>query len=337
MYRFHGHIAPPFSKKNQLCNELDCIQDSHPISVSHTPSVFLPGQPCIKVTDSTRLDEFLTKEFWAQDLENISHKLWMMTTPSSSNINPLHRQLVKGREIVVTEEPGLHLVWIHDRIFIKPIPTYLMSHVFWTAFLLNQTTSFLTAIDRDSLKKATLGYLRTYEHLIRHESDFLIAQQENLRLVPRHVDWTQFCRFVSEFSKIQDVDVSGRYQYGELRLTRLNFYAKFLLGKSRYEQIHGQYGDYFARLYGPVLFIFAIASTILNSMQVELASEQILNRPSISLGSISSWVSRISLIGTAFVAIGFSFLWLWMFLDEWVYTIKRKPWRRHKKRDHIGS
>lgn len=331
MYGAQKLLNPPFSRDNQLCDELDCVENSHPIGGPHMPSVFLPGQPRIKVADSTRLDRFLTNEFWAQDLEKISHRLWVMTTPSSSNINSLHRQLVKGRDIVVTEDPRLHLVWIHDRIFIKPIPTYLMSHVFWTDFLLTHPASSTTEIDRNLLNNAILGYLRTYRYLIQHQSDFFIAQQDNLRLIPQHIKWAQFCHFISEFSKIQDVHVSGRYLYGELRLTRLNFYAKFLLGKSRYEQLHGQYGDYFARLYGPVLFIFAVTSTILNSMQVELASEQVLNRPSMSLGSISSCVSKISSIGIALVALCFSALWLWMFLDEWVYTMKRKPWRRHRK------
>lgn len=69
--------------------------------------------------------------------------------------------------------------------------------------------------------------------------------------------------------------MSTRYCYGELRLTRLNFYAPLLLGKLHFEQVHGQYGDFFGRLYGPLLFAFAIVSTILNSMQVALASEQL--------------------------------------------------------------
>ena len=58
-----------------------------------------------------------------------------MSTQSSANINALHRQRVKGRHIIITEEVRLHLVWIHDRIFVKPLPKYLLSHVFWEWFL----------------------------------------------------------------------------------------------------------------------------------------------------------------------------------------------------------
>jgi hypothetical protein len=332
MHGSHAVVSPPFSKENQLCDELDAVHDNYSSKVSQIPA-FLPGQPCIRITDQVRMNDFLTSEFWAQDLEMIAHRLWVMTTPSSANINSLHRQKVKGREIVVSEDPRLHLVWIHDRIFIKPIPTYLMSHAFWDAFLLDGSSTF--KVHGQSIRMAALGYLRTYTYLIRHQSDFLIAQQDSLRLVPQTIDWAQFCHFLSDISKVNDVDVSGRYQYGELRLTRLNFYAKFFLRKFYYQQVHGQYGDYFARLYGPILFTVAIASTILNAMQVELAAEQTLDRPSVSLGSLSSWASRISMVGTAFAGLCFLFLWLWIFLDEWIYTLKRRPWSRNTTRFQV--
>jgi len=329
MHGLHAGVSPPFSKENQLCDELDAAYDNRSSKVSQI-TAFLPGQPCIRITDQVRMNDFLTAELWAQDLEMMAHQLWVMTTPSSANINSLHRQKVKGREIVVSEDPRLHLVWIHDRIFIKPIPTYLMSHAFWDVFLSDETSTL--KVQGQSIRMAALGYLRTYTYLIRHQSDFLIAQRDSLRLVPQHIDWAQFCHFLSDISKVDDVDVSGRYQYGELRLTRLNFYAKFFLRKFYYQQVHGQYGDYFARLYGPILFTVAMASTILNAMQVELAAEQILDRPSVSLGSLSSWVSRVSMVGTAFASLCFLVLWLWIFLDEWIYTLKRRPWSRKTTR-----
>lgn len=74
------------------------------------------------LTNTPQLMQLLEKEFWCKDLEMMAPRLWIMTTFSSANINPLHRQRVKGREIIVTEEARLHLVWIHDHIFIKPLP-----------------------------------------------------------------------------------------------------------------------------------------------------------------------------------------------------------------------
>jgi hypothetical protein len=89
----------PFSKPHQLIRDLDLNE------AGKLPIVCLPGQPSIKLDDSTRMKHFLEKEFYSKDLETIAPRLWVMTTLSSANINPLHRQRVKGREIIVTEEP----------------------------------------------------------------------------------------------------------------------------------------------------------------------------------------------------------------------------------------
>jgi len=254
-----------------------------------------------------------------------------MSTQSSANVNPLHRQRVKGREIIVTEDPRLHLVWIHDRVFIKPLPSYLLSHAFWEQFLLSKSSTLTDC--RDAIRSAAMGYLRTYRHLIQHESDFVIAQQDHLRLVPKDVSWTQFCGFISDIISIQDTDVSDRYCYGELRLSRLNLYAPLFLRKFHYEQVHGQYGDYFARLYGPILFIFAVVSTILNSMQVEIAVEQVSAGHWEALWPISRWFSTISLVGTAVISLCLVLLWLWMIVDEWLYTTRCLLRRRQERRN----
>jgi hypothetical protein len=309
---------PPFSVVNQLVHDLE---PEPGVMQSKT----LPGQPAIPLEDHVCTTQFLEDDLWPEDLETMAPHLWIMTTFSSANINPLHRQRVKGREIIVTEDVRLHLVWIHDRIFIKPIPRYLLSHIFWEAYLDSKSEP---NDDRTKLRAAATGFLRTYRYLIRHESDFHIAQQDNLRLIPQDVDWASFSRFTSDLNHIEDSAVSKRYCFGELRLTRLNFYAPFLLRKYHFEQVHGQYGDHFARLYGPVLFVFAIASTILNSLQVALAADQSMAGHWVSIWHISRWFSVISIVSTAVIAMCFVVLWLWMFLDEWIYTVRRKREKR---------
>ncbi|KAH8696949.1 hypothetical protein GQ44DRAFT_744375 [Phaeosphaeriaceae sp. PMI808] len=224
-------------------------------------------------------------------------RLWIMTTFSSGNINPLHRQRVKGREIIITEEPRLHLVWIHNRIFIKPLPRYLLSQAFWEKYL-----------EKGSGRPG----------------------ENNLRLIPKNVDWASFCRFVTELNRIEDSAVSKRY--GELRPTRLNFYAPFLLRKSHLEQVHGQHGDFLGRLYGPLLFVFAVVSTILNSMQVALAAEQLVAAHWESVWYVSRCFSIMSLVGAAIVSTWFILLWLWMFLDEWICTVRCKLKKRQGAR-----
>src|SRR5882757_2916672 len=108
--------AAPFFQSHQLCPESN---------VSNSSGTTVPGHPTISLSNSDTLSKFLRKEFWAADLEDVASRLWILTTPSSANVHPLHRQKILGREIVVTEDPRLHLVWINNRIFIKPLPTYL--------------------------------------------------------------------------------------------------------------------------------------------------------------------------------------------------------------------
>ena len=69
------------------------------------------------------------------DLDTMADRLWWMTKQDSASISPLYRQRVKRRAIVVTEDPKLHLVWIHDGVFVKPLPRSILSHRFWQRFL----------------------------------------------------------------------------------------------------------------------------------------------------------------------------------------------------------
>lgn len=314
---------PPFSKANQL------VHDLMP-GFGTCQNKTLPGQPSVPLNDLVRTQKFLHDDLWSENLEKMAPRLWIMTTMSSANISPLHRQRVKGREIIITEDAHLHLVWIHDRIFIKPIPRYLLSHTFWETYL--DPGQGLLGDAQNQLRAAATGFLRTYRYLIRHESDFHIAQQDSLRLVPKDTDWTSFCHFTSDLAHVEDSAVSGRYCFGELRLTRLNLYAPLLLRKFYFEQVHGQYADYFARLYGPILFVFAIVSMVLNSMQVALAADQLMAPHWTTVCQVSRWFSVLSLVGTAVIAVCFMVLWLWMVVDEWVYTLRKKLQSRSNSR-----
>ncbi|KAJ4181107.1 hypothetical protein NW759_017204 [Fusarium solani] len=243
--------APPFALAHQLMRD--------------EPTRQVPGHPRITLDDGNKVWDLLATEFCSDDLDRVADKLWWMSKQDSGNISPLHRQLVKRRSIVVTEDPKLHLVWIYDRIFIKPLPRYIGSYAFWRDYLCRDTDSGGRGA---RIRQAALGYLRTYYHLIQHESDLRIAQDSSLCLVPADITWEQFCDFTSELGVIADQDVSPRYAYGEIRLTRLNLYAPILLGKSHFQRVEYQYGTYFARFYGPVLFVIGVVSVVLSGLQV---------------------------------------------------------------------
>ncbi|KAH8768403.1 hypothetical protein F5883DRAFT_554515 [Diaporthe sp. PMI_573] len=137
---------------------------------------------------------------------------------------PLHYQLVVGREVFVTEQMDMHLVWTTGRIFLKPIPRFLLEPRFWTEYLSadEDVGSQNTAWECErGLRKRALGFLFSYAALISHESDFLVAKDKHL--LPREVNWSGWRAFVEELDTEHIYpDVDPRFYYGELRLGRLN-------------------------------------------------------------------------------------------------------------------
>ena len=289
----------------------------------------VPGFPRIQNHDQMAILRFLEQDLYPTDLERMAPKLWWMSKQDGANISPLHRQRVKGRQIIITENPKLHLVWIHDRIFIKPLPLYMLSSEFWEKYLIGRTFPFLRLQQQqqqqqqDRIRRAALGLLRTYFYLIQHESDFRIAQNTNCCLIPSCLTWRQFCEFSSEFGNILDAHVTERYKYEEIRLTRLNLYSKVLLRRWHFQQMNAQYGAYFAQFYAPILFILGGLSVMLSAMQVELSVEQIdPSTPQLAFRDASRWFSVVSLISLLALAIALVSLLLYKIIKEWRYALK---------------
>lgn len=269
-------MDPPFDEEHQL-HELHSADPPY-----HDR---LPSQPLLSiVSDPKRLFEFLDQHLLTTDLDHMAPNLWLMATQSGLHVSPLHHQKIKGRRIELTEDPGLHLVWIDDRIFIKPLPPYLQSFAFWVKYLKGTIPTEPDAkspeimfphwnLQKGRISKAALGLLRSYALLIRHSSDLDLAI--DCRLLPPETSFLSFCLFASRFLSITDSEVSPRYGYGELRLTRLNFWSKIFLGRWNYMTVHRQYSQYFQRVYGPLLFTFGFFSVVLSALQVEMAVESV--------------------------------------------------------------
>ncbi|KAK2053343.1 hypothetical protein LY76DRAFT_524796, partial [Colletotrichum caudatum] len=170
-------------------------------------------------------------------------------------------QAIKGRKIVITERPDLHLVWYYERIFIKPIPSCLFNFSFFHTFLGPGWQE----------RSAAYGFPRTYASLVVHETDFNIAKETGL--VPAEVKWESWCRFMCNISEIKDDCVAPRYHYGELRLTRLNFYSKLFLRGWNYLETNHQYLDYFSQFLAPYLFVFGAVTVVLAAMQTTLTAD----------------------------------------------------------------
>ncbi|EXJ74993.1 uncharacterized protein A1O5_01689 [Cladophialophora psammophila CBS 110553] len=283
----------PFQSEHELCASLSI---DHGRLVAETQKHYLPSHPLISLEEDEILP-FVEKDLLTPSLNRMSPWLWLLATPMSTHVSALHAQIVRGRNIVVAEDPELHLVWISDRVFVKPLPTYLLSHAFWSYLMLSsKAESENGRCHTKQILQAALGYVRTYTHLIQHESDLRIAQRECL--VPQCLDLETWAAFIRDFRSIEDWQVSGRYHYGELRLTRLNFWAKPLLRRLYFRKATWPYAEHFAKYFAPLLFIFGMWSLVLGSMQVGLQA-----RPSWDiLGDLGAWFTVATLASVLAVA-----------------------------------
>lgn len=306
---------------NMLATDAPFPRESQLEKESKEGSDFLPGYPNIPLhnQDDAGLYHFLERDLCSEDLDRVSHRLWMMSKQDGRNISPLHRQRVKGRTIVITEDPKLHLVWINDRIFIKPLPKYLLTHSFWQHYLSSKTGD--DDGQRSRIRRAALGYLRTYALLIRHESDLRLAQDSSLSLVPSRTSWKEFCSFARPLSGIEDRDVSLRYCYGEIRLTRLNFYAPFFLGKSNFQRMEYQYNEYFSRFYAPFLFIIAIVSVVLSALQVLVSAADDVGHGHRTMKA-TYYVGLLAIVWAVCLLTTLGFIMIYKIAKEWRYALR---------------
>lgn len=162
------------------------------------------------------------------------------------------------------------------------------------------------------LRSAIAGFLRTYPYLVRYESDFRLAtsDEHQLTLIPNddgsvsvdgydRITFERFARFIVPFQKLPDDNVSLRYRYEELRLSRLNFSARILLKKLTFHHIDAQWGAYLARFLAQMLSIFAVLSIALSAMQVELGVQGSLQDSLLEwtyFAYVSRWFSCLILV-----------------------------------------
>jgi hypothetical protein len=162
---------------------------SPPADKSDKTISHIPGEPSIGLTQIA-VCKFLTSELSTPLLDELYDGLWLVARKSSKSIDALHRQKVKGREIVATEDAHLHLVWYHDKIYVKSMPLCLLNYDFWTTYLPLPVDS--TSSDKETFairqaplapmfdRAAAVGFMRSYALLVRHHVDFILARESHL-------------------------------------------------------------------------------------------------------------------------------------------------------------
>jgi hypothetical protein len=334
----------PFDEDQQLCSKLivDEITENDGLTTRRIrvrteqappqqamaatvdPADTLPGDPRIPLKGD-HLAKILENELTTTKLNDMQPYYYLMTTKSSKNISSLTEQVVRGRKITITENPGLHLVWVQDRVFLKPLPEYLMSYQFWEHYLLSDTSPIKEEV-RKKLLQAARGFLRSYFYLVQHKSDFQLAtKDEKAILIPESITYDKFNKFIQACkAKITDDDVSPRWHVGEIRLTRLNIWCQ-LTRRGIYQTVEWEYMAYFTRFFGPILFVFAIFSLLLSSMSLVLSVRAVLE-PSNFSWRVFATVARGFALFTIFlvlcIIVFFVITLAASLLDELMFALK---------------
>ncbi|KAM3551882.1 hypothetical protein ARSEF4850_007651 [Beauveria asiatica] len=258
------------------------------------PASFRTGQyrEKIKPLDQDSLGEFLQQEFSLERLEKIYSKLWRVgfrRAPRS-----LTAQLLQGRRIVLAESLDMHLVWDSGKIYVKPLPRYLLEPAIWKGCLSRQqgkTWLEVAASDlpRNSkpsgaagegkIREAALGLLYSYACLIADRADFELALQQGL--LPKVLDqpsWPRWRTLATEILSSQITDeMHPRFKHGELRLGRLNWIYLFRdIPKFKlYFETWNSYTEFVLGNMASITAVTVYMVVVLTAMQVGLATNKL--------------------------------------------------------------
>jgi hypothetical protein len=228
---------------------------------------------------------------------------------------PLHRQRLIGREIVLTEDPDEHLIWHRSRIFIKPLNAWLLDWWFWEEHICKDI----------NLYRAACGFLVSYTWLVGRKSDFAVAK--SLGLLPDQLEWTSWVAFQKEFLKHTNVDsmhqVAARYQYGELRLSRLSRIYRWVPGvvvsNTPRNFVQGYLSpstwvdEFFRDNFGWLVSFFVFLTVTLGAIQVGLATTQLEGSRRFQRVSYILTIFILVFITTTATTIAFTWLSLTIF------------------------
>lgn len=217
------------------------------------------------VNDS--LEEFIAYDLDLRRLNRIHGHLWMAGRPMRAR--PLHRYKMMGFDILYTQQMDLHLLKFSNHLMIKPLSEYMLDHKFWEDYICT----------KQDLHESACGFLVSYVWLLTTPLDLKLAHEQFL--IPSFVTWHWWKGFVKDFVANIDLNaldqVNKRYQFGDLRLGRINsiyrtrfFYSHFVRG---YLYGYNRYVVFFQRKFGWILIVFVFISLVLAAMQVGASVE----------------------------------------------------------------
>ncbi|KAL5364464.1 hypothetical protein BJX96DRAFT_187805 [Aspergillus floccosus] len=276
----------------------------------------------------------IEKEFDLNRLASAHKWLWAAGLPLPPRA--LHHQLLLGREIFITEQLDMHLVWTTGRIFLKPLPRFLLDPDFWVEYLScehecscafgGEVSSVVQPeCKRRVLRRRALGFLVSYVALLSHESDFQIAR--NKHLLPVEAKWGAWRILVHQLDTQHVYPyIDHRFFHGELRLSRLNkIYALTqtpLRGyMARWDRYSTFFHDYFTWLASGSLYI----AIVLSAMQVGLATDALAQNKTFQSASYGFTV--FSILGPLLAASLIMLQFCCIFIFNWANAHYQKEAR----------
>ncbi|KAF7550096.1 hypothetical protein G7Z17_g5935 [Cylindrodendrum hubeiense] len=281
------------------------------------------------------VDDELDRELDLERLTKVRRWLWLVGRPNPPR--PLHRQLALGRDIVIDERMDMHLVWTAGRMFLKPLPRFLLCSDFWSRCLAchNPPTKECQCdpskpkvrdfdqedpCKRQRNRQRALGFLFSYITLIRYESDFHIAKEHHL--LPKEVTWPTWSRLVREVIAIEHLyqHIHPRFVYGELRLSRLNkiYRLSWPLFMSGYIRVWQRYDDFWHQSFALLTSVTVYIAIVLTAMQVGLATTELGGNRAFQAAAYGFTV--FSILGPLIFGSMALILFFLMLIDNWITT-----------------
>ncbi|OCK77450.1 hypothetical protein K432DRAFT_407299 [Lepidopterella palustris CBS 459.81] len=311
--------APPTVNSASSQNAISSTPSSNPDhgasrkSAPPLPTSALGSLPTISRKDhlvflvEDDIDTFLKRDLDLTRLNRIHHLLWMAGRPL--NARPLHRQQMMGFDVLLTEQADLHLLKFSNRLFVKPLPEYMLSYEFWKKYLCASK----------ELHESACGFLLSYVWLICSPLDLSLARK--LDLLPSFVTWPLWKGFVTSFVTNVDVNaldqVNKRYHFGELRLGRINsiYRTRFMFTHFVRGYLYGynRYVVFFQRNFGWVLVVFAFFSLVLSAMQVGVGVPPVNSNAAFQHASYGFVVFVIVSVASLLAFIGVMFAVIFLF------------------------
>lgn len=305
-------LVPPFSKSLQFGSQTESLTT-------------IPTYPHIPLDPNTT-SSYIQREVSVSRLNVIYGHLWL--AGRKFHIRPLHKQLMLQRKILITEDPSMHLIWFENTIFLKPVPEALLSFEFWERCICVSSLGDERPTHRSHLYEPACSFLLSYTNLIVHPSDYRIAVSHHLIPDMGFSIWMLLAQDVRTTCSQSAFIPSPRWEYGELRLSRLNWIYKLTFRGYAYFYVFTEYSPYFGKNFQLLLLGFAYYSVALAAMQVLVSSKD-------PEGWLVSWCVKFSAVIILFVFIcvlGILGLFLGLFLYHLVLTLIHQRKYRGKSR-----